>query len=152
MSLRTQSFSIFSPHHPQILDLLSLSSLPHSHKMVSTTSSIQDRKKGHTSLPISFNQGVVIHKSLPAPSSLPPEFHWPDWDTPLNQSLVRVDRIACVGLDQPCFHLLVPDWIHFLEHVAPTPTKSGSTEGWCHVGNWPYQPQVILLSPRKPQA
>lgn len=119
-----------------MVDFLSSGLLPHCHKMLSKTSVIisllncsQDRKTGHVSLLISFNQEVVIHKSLPNPSSLPPDSHWPDWvSMPTFEPITSKDGQDYLGwLRLTMFRLLAPKPGPLLEHVVPCQQNQGST-------------------------
>lgn len=79
----------------------------------------------------------------------------------MDQSLVKVDRITSVDLDQD--YVSSPgtkDWVHFLKHVAHPHSFTSKIRvllsregGMVSMGNQPYWPQVVLFSPpRKLQA
>lgn len=89
---------------------------------------IQDRKKGYTSLSMSFHQGVqsFTKASLP-PAVFPLHLIGQNWVTcpPSNQSLVEVDRILLGGIDNHCSSLGAEIGFTSLSMLPPT-TNQGS--------------------------
>ena len=155
--MEDQALYIFSPYHPQdgwlfILRLVASWSQDGFHSSRHyTLTQLHSREERTCSLPVPFDQGVQsFTKASLSPAAFPLPLLGQNWVTcpPLNQSLVKVDKITLIGLNQPCFisrgQRLGPlPWAHY------PPTKSGfyslkDKEGWCQVGNQPHWPQVFF--------